>query len=149
MSRRKNFNLSQNLAVGQLPMFMTGREIQQHFRPLEGDREEIYNREKNDTRKETDTELWTRKLDESRNNSFNPRENKFGFTSARSLSESIKEHGVQNPVSLQLFTKPGTSQVLGGHHRIAVMAAEHPNKLMPVEFYESWGHAKNDKGPNY
>ena len=149
MSRRKNFNLSQNLAVGQLPMFMTGKEVQEHFQPLEGDRVQIYDKEKNDTRRETNLELWTRKLDEARNSNFNPRENKFGLTSARSLSESIKERGVQNPISLQLFDKPGSSQILGGHHRVAIMAAEHPTKLMPVEFFPTWQAAKDTKGPNY
>ena len=30
MSRRKHFDLGQHLAMGQLPMFMTGKEIKQH-----------------------------------------------------------------------------------------------------------------------
>jgi hypothetical protein len=147
----------------QLPMFMSAKEIQTKYQPLDADRlggpedEDAhpnttwsssggnnptqYNK-RGDVRRsfggsklydrypklETDQELWNRKAEEA---------GEYG------LHEEIMEHGVQKPVSLgQQFGNSGKPQVVGGHHRIAVMGEESPDELMPVLHFKSFGQAR-------
>jgi len=148
---------------GQLPMFMSARDIQHQYQPLDADRLGGYEDEhanphttwsssggnnptqrnwRGETRRsqggskmhdrypalESDQELWNRKAEEAGD---------YG------LHEDIMEHGVQKPVSLgQQFGNSGKPQVVGGHHRIAVMGEESPDELMPVLHFKSFGDAR-------
>jgi hypothetical protein len=142
MSRRKHFSLGEHLAKGQLPMFMTGKEIQTHFKPFENDREGRATNEPDPEewggkkiRPETNSELWDRKYDESKTHS----QNEDGMTGAEhnlkydNLAHDIASEGFQSP---RIPVNLNTGEVLGGHHRIAVGAEEHPNYLFPVVHHE-------------
>lgn len=69
-----------------------------------------------------------------------------------SLADSIRQHGVEKPITLeapkwsaQYDGSQGKPQILGGHHRYAVMREERPNDLMPVTFRNDFWEAKSDK----
>lgn len=89
----------------QLKMFMTAREIVGEYKPWEGDY----------INDESAEDLWERKANESETNG---------------LLESIREHGVQIPVSLDHAGK----QVVGGHHRIAAQHRLNPDQFIPVNY---------------
>lgn len=89
----------------QLKLFMTSQEIMDNFEPIDGDYLED----------ETTDELWERKALEAKDNG---------------LMESIKEHGVQIPVSLH----PWNQYIVGGHHRIAAQHKLNPNQFIPVNY---------------
>jgi len=137
----------------QLPMFMSAREIMKTYRPLEGDREVVWPGERgkrslywHPQKVETSADLYERKRQESLDRS--------GSAGTMSLYDDIADNGPENPVSLQLkgAVEPGTMesgpsmdrrpQVLGGHHRLAVMAAERPDDLMPVEHFRDLWQAR-------
>jgi hypothetical protein len=145
----------------QLPMFMSAREIKEQYQPLDADRygatgtnarttrssgggeyatartwQEHHTRRTTGGSKlylagegiESDEQLWERKAEEA---------DDYG------LANDIREEGVQKPVSLgRQFGEMGKPQVVGGHHRIAVMGEEAPDELMPVLHYESFHHAR-------
>ena len=151
----------------QLPMFMSAREIRSQYQALDGDRLEygepeyvgtedgyITTRSSNQSLKkpylhhvrviESDDELFDRKYEEaSGTEHFN----------GDYLTDHIKEHGIENPVSLQADPwktgSLGKPEILGGHHRIAVMETERPDELMPVEHYNSVAEARWSKGIHY
>lgn len=138
MSRRKHFSLGEHLAKGQLPMFMTGKEIQTHFKPFENDREGRATNEPDPEewggkkiRPETNSELWERKYDESVTNQDmgGPEHDK----KYQNLAQDISHEGFQSP---RIPVNLNTGEVLGGHHRVAVGAEEHPNYLFPVVHHE-------------
>lgn len=136
----------------QLPMFMSAREIRDSHQALDGDR-------KQETpafgsgiplhmgRRETDDELYDRKAEEA--------------TGRRApggdyLYEHIAKHGVMNPIILTDPTAPqwamgsqGKPQVLGGHHRVAVMSDVRPDELMPVEHFKDMPTARKALKSNY
>lgn len=146
---------------GQLPLMMTAREIRHHYRALDGDREDVYDGE-NNYRDETDDELYERKLYEADDapseyghhqtspQSTNHRgaydELYDDLPEKKSVYERLRDSNfnVRNPISLQFKdrARPGWDslqekedprpEVLGGHHRIAVMSEYAPDKLMPV-----------------
>jgi len=164
------------LAEGQLPMFMTAKEVLDRYRPAEGDRLYWYeNGRGTPDHEETDQELWERKLREAKGET---RRHKFppwgaeerppapskespGFlhpnaepeyTSDRhpSLFDAVKEEGVVAPISLQTDQEAGgRPQVLGGHHRVATMNDLDPEALFPVSFHDSMKDAKESLGESY
>lgn len=89
----------------QLKMFMTPREIMKEYSPIGGDF--IGN--------ETADQLWERKADEAE---------------ANGLLDSVRELGVQVPVSLDHRHK----EVMGGHHRIAAQHRLNPDQFIPVNY---------------
>jgi len=126
----------------QMPMFMSAHEILQSHHPLAGDRrsredalDEQGGSESTQTpygwdeeqEHESDQQLWDRKYEEAH---------------SQGLAEHISEHGVQSAIQLGTtrqshpdnpnIMKP---EIVGGHHRVAVMAEEHKHNLMPVLFY--------------
>ena len=112
---------------GQLAMFMTPREIQKHYVPLEADR--TYQNGSSFGRLETNDEMWARKKKEA---------------GERGLAGSIRRHGVISPVQLGLKDQESpdsTPQVFGGHHRIA---AAPPDSLIPVLHYGIFRKARED-----
>lgn len=75
-----------------------------------------------------------------------------GVEDAPTLAESIRQNGVEKPLHLEApkwgakyeGTK-GKPQILGGHHRYAVMKKEKPGDLMPVTFHENLYDAQDSK----
>jgi hypothetical protein len=126
----------------QLPMFMSAREIMDRYQPLDGDRDAVLG--ETDERLEDDGELYARKYDEA--------ENTYPDWDV-SLKDSILQHGVKNPVSLQADDYHVGSQdkpeILGGHHRVAVMGEHKPDTLMPVEHFESQWQAQSSLRDRY
>jgi len=134
----------------QLPMFMSAREIRDEFQALDGDREDVITDD--DEWTESDDELFDRKYEEandwklSHGTSWSDKD---GLT----LADSILKHGVENPISLQIdrdrrgdHWKP---EILGGHHRVAVMHKHRPDDLMPVEHFEHTTQAQRSLGERY
>jgi hypothetical protein len=87
---------------------------------------------------ETDEQLWARKRSQAKGNvvsgMLTQAKTGYGPEGTQSLHEHVVEHGVSMPIAL------GTQfprEIMGGHHRLAVMAAERPNDLMPVIHVES------------
>ena len=133
-NRKPKHNVGQQFH--QLPMFMSAREIRGGWQPLVGDVQSV--QDHIGWRREKPDEVWDRKYQESEN----PRlvhDEPTGVWSRedRPLRDEILERGVEKPVHLQVpdgdDTKP---QVLGGHHRIAVMNEHKPDELMPVLFHD-------------
>ena len=122
----------------QLPMFMSAREIRGQYQALDADRKEHeYN----------DNELFDRKYDEAENNyDHAPNEH-------RSLKDALLQDGVRNPISLQADANKvglgGKPQILGGHHRVAVMYEHKPDSLMPVAHFNTVVEAVRSLGRNY
>ena len=135
MGRRKHFDLGQHLAAGQLPMFMTGKEIQTHLNPYHGDVQESAYHE---GELEDKHEVWERKYDEATSHKdHNGAEHGEKYNN---LAEDIAHEGFQAP---RIPVNFDTKEVLGGHHRVAVGAEEHPNYLFPVVHYENVHEARH------
>lgn len=67
-----------------------------------------------------------------------------------SLGESIERTGVQKPISLgETIGSQGKPEIVGGHHRLAVMRNLNPDQYLPVVHHRSILHAKNDRGYKY
>lgn len=102
------------------------------------------NRRPKDGSLESDDELYERKYNEAEDWMHN----------YASLKDSILSEGVKNPVSLQdpanshrgSLDKP---EVLGGHHRIAVMDAHAPDEMIPVTHSYDILAAKREQGRRY
>jgi hypothetical protein len=168
-------DLGKAIEAGYQPMFMTGREIKKHFAPYEHDKRtlalpehEKANRYDIGERKETNKEVWDRKLQESKQTG-EQRYGKDAFSrdsrgAWRSLSgpdlvrkgigpktslESVaKEKGIEGAV--HVADRPGypsdKQQVLGGHHRVALSAAQFPEHIFPVKYAKNLDEAKTDPG---
>ena len=86
---------------------------------------------------ETDEQMYARKLHEA---DTTKRAKVVGVNRTRSLpslTEDIRQHGVQNPIALGhqegLFDPHKEHRfVAGGHHRVAVMNHLNPDQLLPV-----------------
>ena len=147
----RNLSLAQHLAAGQLPMFMTGKEIQEHIMPFPGDRQRVSTEEKDPEewrgrkrRPETNKELWDRKYDEAlthQDDDGAEHSDKYD-----NLAHDIAHRGFKSPTIPINFD---SKEVLGGHHRVAVGAEEHPNHLFPVVHYENIREARKHLYPNY
>jgi hypothetical protein len=149
------------IKAGYMPMFMTGPEIKENFPPLEGDKRTVRlppneraNRYDHGERKETDSELWDRKLKESKYTglerhgeiSFHMGEpQKYGISRTSTLADRAKQSGMPGYIALQ-SGKLGMGQVLGGHHRVALSAEQFKDHIFPVKYFKSLPDAKLDKG---
>lgn len=68
----------------------------------------------------------------------------------RSLRQSVLRDGVQSPVRLgETVGSQGKPEVLGGHHRIAVMRQHRPDDLIPVVHDSDLRSAKQSKNYRY
>ncbi|NBR26419.1 MAG: hypothetical protein EBU08_22100 [Micrococcales bacterium] len=94
-----------NLSHEQLAMYMTPKEIKSKYSVYSGEY---------DDHELGDEEVWNRKRKESKRDG---------------LYESVRKHGVEEPVQLSL----GDKTVADGHHRIA---AAKPKQLIPVTHLE-------------
>jgi hypothetical protein len=119
----------------QLPMFMTAREITSQYQALDGDRRGNWETAGSI---EDDDRLFDRKYREAETDKW------WGSDGTRTnLKDNILDEGVKNPVSLQVNMQKtgsrGKPEILGGHHRVAVMNDHKPDTFMPVEhFKDSW-----------
>jgi hypothetical protein len=93
-------------------MYMTGTEMKEHYGSSERDSGE------------TEKDLWDRKLEESKQ-VVKGEYNENGKDT--SLYESIKKHGVKEPVEIL------HDRVWDGHHRVASSAHANPQALIPLE----------------
>lgn len=109
---------------------------------------------------ETDEDLYQRKYDEADHDEDAWHEDYDMPMPGRGLVEALGEHGYDwnHPVHLADGTGrgdnysggPGTFgkyQVLGGHHRIAVMSEDHPRQFLPVQWHPTFPDAR--ESPNY
>lgn len=99
----------------QLPMFMTGREIQEQASP-------------GDTAIDDEDKMWAYK----RGDAVLSPSGVYGQPDLN-LASSVRRHGVQRPVDIfheQTGSKPLT--LVQGQHRVAVGAMVAPDRLIPV-----------------
>lgn len=99
--------------------------------------------------------------------------NKYGDGPAKgkgSLAASVRKHGVEHPISLEVprkihttdslepmdwakelqsggeHTTPGSKpQILGGHHRLSVQLVHNPDALVPVTWHDTMKAAREQK----
>ena len=140
---------------GTLPMFMSAREIKRNYSAFEGDREEREHPHTGAYYTESTRSLWKRKYDESfdertangysgtfseddfwgngESSTANRARVERDFSDHESLGDSVLRQGVHKPVFLGTDRGYGQKpEIVGGHHRVAVMAVHKPNELMPV-----------------
>jgi hypothetical protein len=111
--------------TGQLPMFMTARDIVATHQPSDWDRDKTYPKGQ-PSRLETDSEVLSRKLSESKGGDW------AGF------HESIAAEGVKTPVHLSMqFGRSGKPQIGEGHHRVASTMDINPDRYIPVMHHET------------
>jgi len=130
---------------------MTGKEIQTHISPWPGDREGRATDEPDPEewggkkiRPETNSELWERKYDESVTNAdMGGAEHGEKYSN---LAQDIAHEGFKSPrIPINFETK----EMLGGHHRVAVAAEEHPNYLFPVVHHDNIHDARQALKEDY
>ena len=142
----------------QLPMFMSAREIRSQYQAIDGDRKLVYGDDGWYDHPETDDQLFSRKyIEAEQDDDHSPGDR-------RTLRDAVVQDGVKNPISLQIpsekkpsrfeLPNPGTGshgkpQILGGHHRVAVMDQHRPNDLMPVMHFEDSLQARESLGHKY
>jgi hypothetical protein len=166
-------DLGKALKAGYQPMFMTGPEIKKHFPPLQGDKRNVAlpesekaNKYDIGERKETDSELWDRKLKESkytgeqrygkdafsrdRNGAWRtlngPSLARTGIEAKSSLETVVKKSGMPGYIAVQVGNEEGQGQILGGHHRVALSAEQFKDHIFPVKYHSSLPEAKSEKG---
>ena len=157
-------DLGKAMKAGYQPMFMTGPEIKEHFAPLEGDKRTVRlppneraNRYDHGERKETDEELWDRKLKESKQTgeerfgeiSFamgTPQ--KYGISRKSTLGDRAKQSGMPGAIHVadHVGYPSDKQQILGGHHRVALSAEQFKEHIFPVKYARNLDEAKADPG---
>lgn len=106
----------------QLRLFMTAGELRNQYRPYLGDMVHggFYGKDISDS--EHRNNFWDSKAKEAEESG---------------LLDSIKEHGVKNPVAIyntRTPNSPVTGGVLNGHHRIAAAYKLNPDQFVPVVY---------------
>jgi hypothetical protein len=144
-------SLSQHIAAGQIPMFMTGKEIQAHLKPFDNDRQRVSTNEPDPEewggkkrRPETDKEMWSRKYNESI--THHEDDGAIHDDKYSNLAEDIAHEGFKAP---RIPVNFESKEVLGGHHRVAVGAEEHPNHLFPIVHYDNIHEARHQLKDHY
>lgn len=110
------------MAAGQLPLFMTGHEIQNAIGSNTLDKRS----------EENIGQMWSRKLKEAQapGSSVSTRHPE-GSTS---LEESIRQRGGLN-TSVRIVPKRTGFHLLDGHHRVAAAANIDPKMLVPIHWH--------------
>ena len=125
----------------QLPMFMTAREIRDQYQGHDGSRRRFAGLSGGEIqmfkgRHETEDEMFRRKVSEA--------EERWDH-GGDYLAAHVRKHGVTHAISLQddptIVGSLGKPQILGGHHRVAVMHADRPDELMPVAHFRDVSEA--------
>lgn len=105
----------------QLKLFMTARELMDM--PAGDDLEEWRPMSQNE-------DLFYEKLDES----SDPNDYAKVYDN-NNLRDSIKKHGVQEPVNIEFFSREHDDTVISdGHHRIASAFSINPDMIIPIEY---------------
>jgi hypothetical protein len=159
-------DLGAAIKAGYRPMFMTGSEIKEHFAPHEKDKKNVSDTD-GKSRKETDEELWNRKLSESKQTgeqrfgkeaferSGNAWRSLIGPSLARqgigpktSLESVAKEKGLSGVIHVQsgIGYPSDKQQILGGHHRVALSAEQFQGHIFPISYAANIDAAKMEKG---
>jgi hypothetical protein len=141
---------------------MTGEEIKTNFAPLEADKKTVplpenekANKYDIGERTETDSELWDRKLKESKQTgeerfgeiSFAmgiPQ--KYGISRKSTLADRVNQSGMPGHIAVQTAGRTDTQQILGGHHRVALSAEQFKDHIFPVKYHSTMSEAKKDPG---
>jgi hypothetical protein len=124
----------------QLKAFMSADEIDREFSPFDWDREEM-SYEDGVSWYESNDELYDRKLEEAWD----------GGLRHDLAADNFK---VRKPLSLahSESNRSGTAvypQIVGGHHRIAVLRDEAPDQLQPVLHWNNIKEAQRGGGSQY
>lgn len=162
MMKRPSKDLGKAMKAGYQPMFMTGEEIKKHFPPLEGDKRTIplpenekANKYDIGERKETDAELWARKLKESKytgEQRFGElafaagRPQQYGISRTTTLAGIAAAKGMPGHIAVQTGNASHNGQILGGHHRIALSAEQFKEHIFPVKYSSTLKEAQDDSG---
>lgn len=87
---------------------------------------------------------WAQDTDNPRRtNSYVPFEQV--WNGGESIRDSVLRVGVKSPISLgRQFGDQGKPMIAGGHHRLAVMARERPDTLMPVSHHQDIDEAQSN-----
>ena len=164
MMKRPPKDLGKAIKSGYQPMFMTGPEIKEHFAPLTADKKPITT--KTETRTETDSELWDRKLKESQQTgkqrygkdafertpqghwrSLNgPRLVSQGIGPDTSLASVAAKSGMPGHIAVQTAGRTNRQEILGGHHRVALSADQFKDHIFPIKYSSTLGEAQDDPG---
>lgn len=168
-------DLGKAMKAGYQPMFMTGEEIKTHFAPYQADKDTIdlpkkekANKYDIGERQETDSELWDRKLKESKQTgqqrygkdafmldrsgawrSLNgPALHRAGIRAHSSIESVAKESGIPGYVPVEAHADPsvGKQQLLGGHHRVALSAEQFKQHIFPIKYHADLQEAKSERG---
>ena len=161
------------LARGEHPMFMSSQEILSTYQSLDADRDF---RRLASTLEEEEEIFFTKKINEAEERWPNGRPKyaddedyqywpKDEYPSPKelramrdadslpSLYSDIKKNGIQNPISLQESLRRtgnmGRPEILGGHHRLAIIRTIDPTQPIPVAFFEDIYYARDILGDNY
>lgn len=111
----------------QLPMFMSAREIHAQYAPASGDFRGV-DMPGGRMRLETADELRSRKLKEAETTPVTG-PNPLGHTM---FADKVTHEGMTEPVRLGWSVR-GTPMMRDSQHRVAVLAKNRPNLLLPVE----------------
>lgn len=131
---------SRNLAAGQFrPLHMTAQGIMDTYQGLAGDRRMVGEGESQ--RPETHHEFWERKAQEHEDSGIAHVIRREGYNMRYPIS--LRAPGVQGHIETE---RP---EILGGHHRLAQMVEEQPNKMIPVRMFNSTQQAKSVLGRKY
>jgi hypothetical protein len=153
MMKRPPKDLGKAIKSGYQPMFMTGPEIKEHFPPLEGDKKPITT--KTETRTETNSELWDRKLKESKytgEQRFGEmafamgRPQQYGIARTTTLAGVAAAKGMPGHIAVQIGNASDNGQILGGHHRVALSAEQFKEHIFPVKYHRNLKEAQDDPG---
>jgi hypothetical protein len=153
MMKRPPKDLGKAIKSGYQPMFMTGPEIKKHFPPLEGDKKPITT--ETETRTETNSELWDRKLKESKytgEQRFGEmafamgRPQQYGISRTTTLAGIAAAKGMPGHIAVQTGNSSDNGQILGGHHRVALSAEQFKEHIFPVKYHSTLKEAQDDPG---
>jgi hypothetical protein len=153
MMKRPPKDLGKAIKSGYQPMFMTGPEIKKHFPPLEGDKKPITT--ETETRTETNSELWDRKLKESKytgEQRFGEmafamgRPQQYGISRTTTLAGIAAAKGMPGHIAVQTGNSSDNGQILGGHHRVALSADQFKDHIFPVKYHSTLKEAQDDPG---
>ena len=127
-------------------MFMSAREIRDQYQAHDGDRHTWVGADEsgvNFTQVMTDDEVFSGKYHAAT----------VPDRDGHALYDDLEKNGVTHAISLQddprIVGSLGKPQILGGHHRVAVMHSLRPDDLMPVEHFRDVAEAKWERRGKY
>lgn len=122
--------LAKELAEGNMPMFMTPKEIVDHFQLSDSPLVLADMRStgpKSTEQKEADEETLAYKLKDSKH----PQ----SYNGKTSLYDSVANKGVQKPLSVGTSPWVARNVLTDGHHRLAAARNANPNQFLSLEWH--------------